>query len=1187
MSAAHIDQTQRWESLPLSGDGRSAITASAGTGKTYTIGMLYLRALLTLNLLPRQILVTTFTRAAAAEISGRVRAVLEDAFDYASGRTIAHEGVQSWLTTRWSEDNTTSPATDAQILARAISGFDQAAIGTLHSICQRILSDHPFAVRAGFIAPDLIQGGPFYDEIARDIWRHMISPQDQSGLREAYLASGLKYTLKSFSKAFRGCVHDAHALEATDTRLFEVFESNPARRHWSSAEAAAFCELAALTKRTKATMSIVAFLAHYESCGDDLSKMTWDDSFENALIEPWKYNKGKAASESEIEAFKRFIHSGVRGLREKHRAAVLAFWQNVFALETQLSERRMAASHTLTFDAVLTRVRDALDTEANTRADARPLADALFDAWPMAMVDEFQDTNGVQFDILDRIYSHADGTPRGRLMMIGDPKQSIYRFRGADINVFTRATEGDAAPDKLILGKNFRSSGPYVQAINYLYEHTIRHLGPGTSITYEAVEASDRCDNMPFTVAGRAATPLTIWAKGFDKNAQKNDGNEVESDAESAEFDALETCAQQIATLLSDPSAKIGDARLKPADIAVLLTSNNDVQTLVQALRAHGVPAVSKSSSSVFASETAYELQVLLHAVLHAGDPAIRRAAAATSLWGASYETVLAWSMQEGLDADMADTLNTWHTAWRQNGPLHLVAQIIAHTAPHQLTAQSGERVLTDLRHLGECLQDNTVTGDSMASQLAWFVRQIEDSDDDRDEDSIESNALRMESDEARVQVMTQHASKGLEFPIVFLPTASKGPAHDTSPFVYTDAAGVRRLTPFDDAKAARNSARDEERRRLLYVSLTRAIHACHVYAAPSRQPAAILEILNGFGDVLSDPQARDAGVVRMPHWPQCDPSVHYRGEDAHVQQRTARATPERPKHALPEHHSFTTLTRSGKHAHAQEVSAADDEHNAVGVLTQLPDAVDEIAHLDGVKGAEIGNALHAVMEHRDFDLPLAAQLDLIANQIAACGVPMVKDKKALTLASAEMLDRAMHASLQLAQRSDFTLAHLRPESTRAELEFHFELSGFQFGTLGKVLAAHGLGDILPDRHFEVRGLLNGKIDLVFDAGGRFHVLDYKSNALGATDAEYSGHALIAHMDKHYYRFQALIYVVALDRYLASRLPHYARATHLGEAVYLFLRAARPGSTAGVWSYRFDDALIEAVQRVLGGMQDE
>ncbi len=1179
MSANIIESPEHWQALPLTGDGRSVIEASAGTGKTYTIGMLYLRAILEERKLPRELLVTTFTRAAAAEISARVRSVLEAALEHASGRPATHEGVREWLNTRWTMEGA-SAADDAQRLAVAIAGFDQAAIGTLHAICQRILADHPFAVRAGFIAPSLIDSKQLNGEIARDLWRRMVSPDDDTGLRQAYVDSRLELGLDAFVKVFQRTFSDGWTLDVLDAETQAVLDAGMPDGGWTAAQIEAFLSIAHLKGRRKATTAIDAFLSHLAECEGDLCRMTWSVSFAPVIDEPWVHNDARSATDAEIEAFKAFIIPRLQWLRAKQRANVLTFWQRVFESAQMLRESRMAASHTLTFDAVLTRVRDALRAEADAGTEARPLADALHAAWPMAMVDEFQDTDGIQFEILDRIYARPDGTPRGRLVMIGDPKQSIYRFRGADVNVFVRATQV-AAADKLILGKNFRSSAPYVEAVNYFYTRTKPDLGgEGQEIHYHTVEASDRCDDRPLTVGGQAAVPLTLWVEGMQENGDDDKAKTARDRPE-----PLSTCAHQIAALLSDPSAKIGDERLLPGDVAVLVTSNTDVYEMVNALRARGVPAVSKSTRSVFGGETAYELQVLLHAVLHAGDPSVRRAAAATSLWGASYDTVLAWSENEGLDRDMADTLNAWHAAWLQNGPLHLVAQVIAHTAPMQLTAQSGERVLTDLRHLGELIQGNTQAGDSLAAQWAWLARQIEDSDIKGDENNDEANTLRMESDEARVQVMTLHASKGLEFPLVFLPTAHKGPAPEQTPYIYTDAEGVRRLTPFDDAKSLRDEARDQERRRLLYVALTRAIHACHVYGVHSTKKASspIAEILQDFKDVLSSDAAGAAGVMLMPHWPDSSEPARYRGTADDTRAPRARVLPPKPVGALPEHHSFTTLTRTSKQVHAHLSAPADDEQDAADALAGTAAGNNDIATLEGVKGAEIGNALHAVMEHRDFALPLASQLALITQQLDAFGIPRGTDKSALPVAVAAMLDRALSAPLQLASDGDFSLSRLAPQDTRAELEFHFEISDFNLGQLRKVLADHGLGMILPERSFEVHGLLNGKIDLVFDAGGCFHVLDYKSNSAGSSDADYSGDALVAYMDKSYYRFQALIYVVALDRYLSTRLDTYQRSAHLGEAVYLFLRAARPGSTAGVWSYRFEDDVIEAVQQVLTG----
>jgi len=882
---------------------------------------------------------------------------------------------------------------------------------------------------------------------------------------------------------------------------------------------------------------------------------------------------------------------------------------------------RLQLRRHLTFDALLGTVGGALEREA-AAGGARPLADALFAAWPVALVDEFQDTDGQQYGILDAIYRDAGGAPRGRLVMIGDPKQAIYRFRGGDIHAYTRAAGQADADGRLTLDTNHRSSAALVEAFNEFYAHAGVTLGAdidanaSLAIQYRRVQASDRRADQPYTIAGQAcAQPLHIHYLAEAPVAA----------AERCEL-ALRVCANQIAGLLQSGTHRIGDRPVAPSDIAVLLPTGRNISDLRDLLAARGVPCASSSRSSVFQTDLARELQVVLYAVAHDDDLPALRAAAATRLWGDRYSQLRQRADDVASWQPVLRMFRQWHGLWRGRGVQAVVDELMAHMAPRYLQTLGGERALTDLRHLGELLQAQSEEVAGIEELLAWFTSCREDAAAAGD-DAAEAAQLRIESDQARVQLLTLHASKGLEFPIVFLPLMwNHGERLGTGMYVVGDPAGGRRVGFSAQARDSEARELQDERFRVLYVALTRAIHACHVFALPpgrpangrSREPAA--GTARSALDVMlsrMQPPLPEAGgwpgelAAAMPrlHWiegwqptARCDFQATAGGDEV----RTARALPSMPGGPLEARHSFTTLVQGEAHEALDPGAPAGDESDlemaalpgvaaveagamADDVAVPVPaEAVAAAPHpellaLAAVRGTDIGNAIHALLEQRAIGVPLGGQRELIERCLDDAGVRRQgMAMPALVEALARRLQSALEAPLGLRDAPSLCLADLVEVDLRAEMEFTFVLDAVAMAALQRACARHGEGDLVPHGARVLSGLMNGKIDLLFQHGGHFHVLDYKGNYLGDTLADYRGDALLASMDQHRYRFQALIYTVAADRYLRQRLGGaYRRDQHLGECVYLFVRAAGLAPDTGIWRHRFPDALLTAVGEVL------
>jgi exodeoxyribonuclease V beta subunit len=1194
---------QDWRSLTLWQGGRSLIEASAGTGKTWTISVLYLRLLLEQKLSPRQIVVTTFTNAAAEELRERLRGRLLWAEKHAlSGFAAAVADDHSdacWLSARWQEDAALRPL-DLQRIRVALAELDMAPITTLHGLCQRILADYPFAAGALFKGGELVNGGELVADIAKDLLRRLnqgdpdtdplIRLWHEAGiaLKPAALAGNLKLLLMPGSRV--------HCLDAHEVgRLLS--------KDWS----AKLRQLSGFFRGGSALVKRWAELADFiddPAAGvKDPKKLAAGLRLAPQLIGVSKERAGDAGLQAAVEFSVRFANSGVLENNVKQ------FWSAVSDWAHAQATARLASLNQRSFDGLLSAVHDALHAK-----EGRLLADALFSAWPVALVDEFQDTDGVQFGILDAIYRNAEVGPRGRLVMIGDPKQAIYRFRGGDIQAYANAVADVDDDGRITLDVNRRSSRAYVAAVNELYQVAGNGLSAESGksdIEYVPVHACDRHDHAPYRIDGQACEqPLFIHYRR-------------ESDASSGERRgrALEVCANQIQEMLASGRHAIGPEPLRPSDIAVLLPANHHVDALRALLRERGVPCVTTTRASVFSTQTARELQVILYAVANCSALGPARAAVATRLWNMDYAGLRELGDDPVRWQDIVRKLHGWRQVWLKRGVQAVVDQLIDAVAVDQLASTAGERCLTDLRHLGELLQERADASGGIEELLSWFTDQRHAGTSDSEE-AADSSQLRIESDAKRVRLMTLHASKGLEFPVVFLPLMwAHGERNGAGLYQrYCPEDGTRRIEVSEQAKDEEKHALQDERFRILYVALTRAIHACHVLALPADRPArqggspasgTARTALDVMLARLSPPLGESALANATPHihwvdgWRPLQPMPCASRGDEPATVRQARALPDRPMGVLPAKHSFTTLTQHST-AYAPDAGASADDEEEQGsdslVVAESEGSVPlpatlpagqphaDLLELEAVKGKDFGNAAHAIFENRQPLLGIAQQADLVNRHLAEYNVRCSngKDQKWLSGRLINRLQAVLDTPLGADQGAGPRLADMGAGDMRAEMAFHFVLDGASMGELRRVCLENGEPGLIPAQNRVLAGFMNGKIDLVFRHGGRFHVLDYKGNYLGNRIDDYQGEALRARMDASDYRFQALLYSVALDRYLRQRMGgNYVRSVHLGDCYYLFIRAVGLAENAGIWRHRFSDKLLEAVQAVLGASKSE
>ena len=1168
-----------WQAMPL--QGRVLIEASAGTGKTHNIGLIWLRLLLERGLGVQQILVTTFTEAAAQELRERLRRRLVEAEHwFASGKLVGRpdDKLLAYLEQYAKDDGTRATVLRRIELARA--DFDRAPIATMHALCMRIQRDFPLDTGASFQTGAPTDERTLLRECLEDFWRQRFLDGDVDERETAVLAGGVEPLLRDMEELLAG----NPTLVAADGPDGIARLSAELRRPENIAELERLAgDKSLYAPRMRALASRLAEAANALRLDGNLFALLEEDKFKHldaVKIGQQLSERGAAIVSTHpavvaLQALRSLLQNADLLARGTVVRAAHAFCREQIP---RRARRRDAQTFSMLVDEVHERIV----------GDGGKLAERLAAAFPAALIDEFQDTDTRQFEIFDRIFQSSVGVTNGLMVMIGDPKQAIFGFRGGDIAAYMRASA--AVEQRFALLDNHRSSRALVAALNALYGKDGGGFGD-TGIHYRQVSAAGVVDTKPYAVDGMPV-PNVLHIHHFSAALP----------AAQLEPLALEDCANRIVELLEDAGRGIASRRISPGDIAVLVPRNAQIGRLRELLAARQVPCVGSGRDSVLEGDTARDLRAILFAVLNAEDDRAVRGALTTNLLGATYADLLAWQNDVAGFERQLEAFATWRDLARTRGVPALIDALVDRFGARWLARADGERIVTDLRHLGELLADVAGERHGLEGLYAWLGEMADDggSIDLRTSDARQP---RIESDAQRVQLMTMHNAKGLEFPIVFLPMAwrsvgRKNPRivkfHDEQERECADAGSIAFAT-----NRARHFREDlEERQRLQYVALTRAVHALHVYWAerqesiddPVRQTVPLDLLLHGAQRSLGV----EAGAATL-HMLDALPGIavvgrdegaprKYRAADLAASPRTARAP-------LPQLrrfrwlHSFSSLTRKVQALEHETIAADEIEApqapEAIAAQNDQPDDAHLLA-LQFQRGPRFGDAVHKILENAAAGSVWPAQRELLVRTLQANGARAGNaDETGALEAVGRLIDRVRDCDLGDGVR----LGALDAAARVAEFEFQFPLRRVSVPQLRAICVAHGHADVVPTQlaFNALDGMLTGFIDLVFAHGGRYHVLDYKTNWLGARRMDYEGAALNDAMRAHHYELQALLYSVAVHRYLCGRLDGYTPERHLGDSWYLFLRALGLAPGLGVWRRRWPIGLIRALDDAFAG----
>ena len=1183
----------------------SLIEASAGTGKTYTIGSLYLRLLLKAGennfsrpLNVEEILVVTFTDMATEELKKKIRERITDAID----KLTAFAETQD--KSAFKNDEFLTALCDNLNIFEAIhrlklaeQNMDLAAIYTIHGFCRRMLMQYAFHSGIHFNLELIKDQSDLLVRFANEFWREHFyplpfemadfianelgSPDYVLSLLESDLGKNLIVDLKNQQALSISITEFLHQY------LGEYFKDIKALKRFWLESAGKISELIteelnkdyakgepkSLSRRSYNTSRLAKWIDQVNAWANDPRDYVLNETLMSYFTQSALGEKGEEGASPFIAPIFTELEERANALMSPDLLRRVILYHYRQGLQQKLLDYKLNHQEK-SFDDLL-----RLFCEALQGPQGNELAEMIRFQYPFAMIDEFQDTDSQQYAIFSKIYRDNPEKNTG-FIMIGDPKQAIYRFRGADIFTYLKAS--DEAQSRFELTKNYRSEKNLVDGVNALFDFPQSPF-IYQNINFTAVDSRD--DHLRFYLNGKAEPAYRFYLTESDK---VNKTEMAKICAISIQH-WLKSAAENQAVFQNEDTCKT----LQPANIAVLVKNRYEAADVIQELQKLGIASVYLSDqSSVFDSHVAVELLRILKACLNVAERPILNAIA-TALFGLNAADIHQIQQNEADWQRWADSFAQYQQTWQRQGILVMLHQILLEQGISErlLTQATGERDLTDFLHLAEILQQAATLHESEAALLSWFEKQIQG-------EGRQEAQIRLESERQLVKIVSIHKSKGLEYDLVWLPFLAVPSKIPTAGDMNVYYSKERDETLWDMENRNLKALYEEtfaEELRLLYVALTRAKYQM-AFALPAqfdKKWNALHYVLSqgeiGKEIVLSAPKDTETLLqtfkekmqdnVEICTKPNLEALTALSINTKHDELKAAEFTGNIEQDWRIT--SFTSIeqghrrqhyfTESAGKKHAVFDDAKDyDSQNAIEMSTALL-SENESNILDLPRGKQVGTALHRHFENCYFsDLANTEEIDKLRQSLQL--------DETFTEPLQNWLQQISHTPLS--NEIGIALADLVNKDCIKEMPFYLAIrEHFDVDAFNRTLKAHHHLPSDPLQFEQIQGMVRGSIDLVFRHNGKYYLVDYKSNFLGSTLADYNQEALKKEMLHSHYDWQYLIYTLALHRYLQSVVPHYDYERDFGGVFYLFLRGMNGEPQSGVF---YDRPSVELITELDG-----
>lgn len=1151
--------------LPLF--GTHLIEASAGTGKTYNITRIYLRMLLERELTVEQILVMTFTNDATQELKGRIEATIRHTLSAWSQLIIED--------TFFQQIAEKVPEPKAKLLLRkALLYLDEASIFTIHGFCQRVLGEYAFNTGMAFNAqlqPDISK---IVEQATQDWYRNLAQTEPEAFLRIAEFWSTPAQFLASFSQAIMRessleCLTEAMVIEQAQAlisqalaQLYEhstLIHSVLIEPQKGDKQQARVVELAELTQWLTAAQENITQLS-----------VTMPSQFFNGTRYARSPHKDALnIAFAPVKALKKQQSDILKSIQKAKAYAIVAI--GIEKIKVSIKQAK-GVQNVLSFDDLITALSQHLATSPT-------FVQQVKQAFPVALVDEFQDTDPTQFAILSALY-HANEQKTDSnntcteqvtvekqttaLYMIGDPKQAIYGFRGGD--VFAYLNSRQYCQYQWLMDTNWRSSADMISAYNRLFYGAplTQESGDvfGYNIPYQPVKASPAATH---ELADNSLYQALQFIHFIDDESGDTARKKVGQDKRQPMAD---WCSNEIMRLLART-----ELALQPQDFAILVRDGTEALSVKTSLSQAGLASVYLSNrQNLFESAEAKQLFLLLQGLYYCDNERLFSQLLASPLL--PYHAKQYYDLQHNPARWQTFKLSIekLRELWINKG---LMAMAFALLLEHiYLPENEQERCLTNLIHLFETIQLANSQQAQPHQLLHWLQQHV------YGQVNVSEAELRLESDDNLIKIVTQHGCKGLEYPVVFIPFASryKNPlkaGNKNRELIEYHNDQQELILSLGGSKAAQQRMLNEshaETIRLFYVAITRAKQRCYVLSTdfadaeysplgctlnlnkPLSMQAQLENLAQTHHSIGLHVQPFSSVILYENH--------HINSEQTSIKVNIFNGSIERDWWLS----SFTALTRNMTYSHVSQ-----PDHDEVMQAALIANSSNIRFTL--TKGAQTGNFLHDIFEQIDFCSPNWE--DVISQHQIKYGVALSNDEQnALTC----WLDALLHVNLASAANnkqgssytavSDFCLADLTVDNTLRECEFYFPMENIAMYGLKQALLQHRQKHsnqslqhtaIQLPMNRKLKGMMHGFIDLIFTINGKYYVCDYKSNHLGEHFSAYCDEQLQQNIQDHYYDLQYLIYSVALHRYLTLHLPDYQPTRDFGGVYYFYLRGMQQG----------------------------